>query len=336
MKNLRLTTVTPVYSGEETISKLVHEIEEFQNYLIEINCPITFNEAIFVDDESIDNSDELLEKLCTKHEWIRVINLSKNFGQHPATMAGILHSSGDWVVTLDEDLQHRPKYILELLKKAVIDGKDIVYAAPTKNVHDSYYRDSGSKIAKWLVSKMSGNNHIKKFNSFRLIRGSIARATAAVAINQTYFDVALTWFTNRIDVGKIPLEDSRYKKKRSSGYSLKRLISHTKRLILSSDFKILRIGSLLGFFAVIIAGIVALYTIYSRIFFPYVEEASGWASIMIAILFLGGMNALLLGLIIEHLSIILMQNHGKPTFFEVDRSLDKDLKDWFLLNEEEN
>ncbi|MDR9366510.1 MAG: glycosyltransferase [Balneolaceae bacterium] len=172
MKDLRLTTVTPVYSGEETISKLVKEIKEFQNYLIDINCPIMLSEAIFVDDESIDNSDDLLEKLSSEYDWIRVINLSK----------------------------------------------------------------------------ISGNKHVRKFNSFRLIRGNIARATAAVAINQTYFDVALTWFTNRIDTVKIPLEDSRYTKKRSSGYSLERLISHTKRLILSSDFKILRMGSLLGIF----------------------------------------------------------------------------------------
>lgn len=329
----RLTIVIPVYSGEETLIELVQEIRNFQSYLVGNKCPIVFEEVIFVNDESIDNSGKVLDNLSKNHEWIRVINLSKNFGQHPATMAGILHSSGDWVVTLDEDLQHPPKFILELLKKAVIYSQDIIYASSTESVHGSFFRDTGSKFSKWIVTKVSGNNHVKNFNSFRIIRGDIARATAAVANNQTYFDIALTWFTNRIDIVKLPLKDSRYKRDRKSGYSMRRLFSHAKRLMLSSNFKILRVGSLLGLFSVIIAGIVASYTLYLKVLYPHFIETPGWASIMISILFLSGMNALLLGLVLEHLSIILMQNHGKPTFFEIDRSVDGALKNWFTLNE---
>ena len=91
-------------------------------------APFELGEAIFVDDASIDSSSEVLRDLDEKYDWIRVVTLARNFGQHPATIAGILHTSGDWVVTLDEDLQHDSAAIESLLKIAAETNADIVYA----------------------------------------------------------------------------------------------------------------------------------------------------------------------------------------------------------------
>jgi len=332
LTELLLSTVTPVYTGQNSLERLVKELEELKNELEKNASPVRLAETIFVDDGSVDNSHELLKQIDDQYDWVQVITLSKNFGQHPATMAGILHSSGDWIVTLDEDLQHRPKFIMDLLKEAVLDNKDIVYAQPINPVHNSLFRDQSSRLYKWVISKLSGNKYIKKFNSFRLIRGEIARATAAVSIDQTYYDMALIWFTDRIGFKPVVMEDIRFKKNKSSGYNFLKLLSHAKKMLLSSNFKVLRIGSLFGFLAMLIALMVAIYTLIIRIYIPELVTP-GWASIMISILFLGGMNALLLGLVLEHLSIILMQNHGKPTYFKIDRSQDKWIREWFLSNQ---
>ncbi|WP_339868356.1 glycosyltransferase [uncultured Algoriphagus sp.] len=328
-----LSTVTPVYQGAEFLEKLVLEIAKVRDELESIDAPIRILESIFVDDGSTDGSDLVLEKLSNTYPWLVVITLSKNFGQHPATTAGILHSSGDWVITLDEDLQHHPKFIATLLKTAVFNSSDVVYANPEESVHESKFRDYSSRQFKVLISKLTRNPSIVMFNSFRLMRGSIARAAAAISIDQTYYDIALGWFTNRISQISLPLKDDRFIKSKSSGYSLIKLLSHARRLVQSSELKILRVGTILGLSATIFGLFFALIVIFVKIFYPEVIGVQGWASVIILTSILGGINALLIGLVLEHISILLMQSHGKPKFFEVERKDDSIILEWFKLKD---
>jgi polyisoprenyl-phosphate glycosyltransferase len=329
MNKLSLSIVIPVYSGAEYLTALAMEIEKVRNQYSRNNYPIQLIEAVFVNDSARDNSTEVLEDLKGKYNWIRVIELSRNFGQHPATMAGILHTAGNWIVTLDEDLQHHPKHIIHLLKKAILENKDIVYAHPEKAVHDSALRDFGSKGIKWFLAKLTSDPNIMLFNSFRLMRGDIARGAASVSMNQTYFDVALSWFTTRVTSVKMHMKDERYLKSKKSGYSFRSLLSHSLRMVQTSNMKMMRYGVLLGFLSLIIAAFFAIHTLVTKIYFPETIGAEGWASIMVSVLFLGGMNALIAGIILENLSVILMRNHGKPLFFTIDRSSDSILKDFF-------
>ena len=114
-----MSTVTPVYSGANYLKSLIAELKSLRNTWIAENAPVTLDEAIFVDDGSIDDSSAILDELAAHYDWVHVIHLSRNFGQHPATMAGILHTSGEWVVTLDEDLQHHPQDIQHLFASVV-------------------------------------------------------------------------------------------------------------------------------------------------------------------------------------------------------------------------
>lgn len=133
----------------------------------------------------------MIDKLSEAYNWIEAIHLSRNYGQHAATIAGILHTSGDWVVTLDEDLQHPPENIVDLLRAAIEEGKDIIYAQPQAAVHESKYRDFGSRGYKNFIKFLTGNPYIQSVNSFRLIRGAVARSASSVCSHQTYFDIAL-------------------------------------------------------------------------------------------------------------------------------------------------
>ena len=193
---LSLSTVTPVYSGANYLEALIAELKLLRDTWATENAPVSLDGAIFVNDGAIDESPLILDELASRYDWVHVIHLSRNFGQHSATMAGILHTSGDWVVTLDEDLQHQPKDIRHLFASVAKSGYDVVYANPRAAVHESWYRDFGSRGFKSLMMRLTGNQFIGIFNSFRLMRGSIARATASVCSHQTYLDMALSWMSN--------------------------------------------------------------------------------------------------------------------------------------------
>lgn len=321
-----LSTVTPVYQGASYLKDLVEALESARKAITDSYVEIELAECIFVIDESRDNSGEILESLAQEREWINVIELSKNYGQHPATVAGILHSSGQWVFTLDEDLQHHPDHILPMLKDCLASNRDVYYALPIKESHSSFVRDSLALWFKKIIAYLSSNPHVPVFSSFRCIRGSIARAAAATHGVDTYFDVSLSWFTDRIGYGRYKLTDKRNQSgSSSSGYSLWGLIRHGKRLVLSSKLKFLRLIILMGVLAFLFS-IAYSFWILSKLYMGEEIAIQGWSSTIISIYFFGGLSCLFLGIIIESLSEVLLKSKGKPAFFVVDRSSDKKLK----------
>ena len=155
-------------------------------------------EVICVCDEPIDNSVEIIKNLQEKYKYLRVIELSSNTGQHLATSAGIVSSIGDWVCTLDEDLQHDPIHIIELLITSTKNSKDLVYAKSIVGTHKKYfYRDLSSKLAKYIVSIFTGIN-LKIISSFRLIRGNVARSCATSMDKYQYLDNLLFYLTSQM------------------------------------------------------------------------------------------------------------------------------------------
>ena len=329
MKKATLTIVTPVYAGEKYLDILVKKIKDLGADLKCNDAPIELIEAIFVLDGAIDNSYKLLEELNKKYDWIRIITLSKNYGQHQASAAGILYSSGDWVATIDEDLQHDPNFILPMIATAIIGNKDIVYAVPIKPVHNSIARDWSSKFFKYMLSILSSNKRIKVFNSFRVIRGVVARSAAAVGSAEMYYDISLGWFTDSVTTYQLELIDTRYQTSKVSGYNFKKLLEHSRRLFVSAQSNITRVLSLMGFFSMLI-GMLFILFIFGNALFDQYSEVPGWASIALLILFFGGLISLLIGVLLEYVAVIMSQSQGKPSFFVVDRWRDECLKDWAI------
>lgn len=327
---LTLSIVVPVYSGEAYVELLAEEIQKFKIGLEAEYHHIRLGEAIFVSDDAIDASPVILNRLAETYDWLTALHLSRNYGQHPATIAGILHTSGDWVITLDEDLQHPPSKILLLLDKVRETQADIVYAKPLSGVHNSFFRDFSSKSYKFLMRKLTGVTHIPKFNSFRLIRGPIARASGSICGPDTYLDIATTWFTNRIEVVEIPLKDERYISSGKSSYSLGSLLSHARRMAFSSRINALRFGAAFGILISVIS-IFAISTLtIAKVLNPDLIPTRGWTSLVLLISLFGGITLSLIGLSLEYLALLVQKAHGKPIFFVTDRSRDK------LLSELDN
>ncbi len=326
MSKIYISIVVPVYSGAEYLRDLATAIEQARTDADQSGMPVEIIEAIFVDDGAIDDSPRILDELQHEHAWIRVIHLSRNFGQHTATAAGILHSSGDWIATLDEDLQHHPKHVVAMLMRAIETSSDIIYAASDFRVHRSWFRNFTSRSTKAIVGWLAGEKAIRRFTSFRLVRGSIARAASSVATHDTYLDVVLTWFTKRIESLPLPLVDIRSEKGQRSGYSLARLLQHGRRMLIAAGIRPLRLASSLGILTLTFSVLFAAYIIYLRIWRPEVIHLRGWASLVVVISFFSGLTAFLLGIALEYLSTVVLHILGKPTFFVVDRSKDEWLR----------
>lgn len=321
-----ISVVTPVYRGRQYLPELVRRVEAVREGWACSDAPVRLLEHVLVDDGSSDGSDEVLAQLAQAHGWITVVTLSRNFGQHPATVAGMLHTGGEWVVTLDEDLQHPPEAISTLLETAVRDGADLVYGRATGRTH-SATRDFASRLFKRLLVLGSGNADLGVASSCRLVRGDVARGAAAAADHETYLDVALTWFTDRVSSMPLALHDERYTSGRS-GYSLSTLVSHARRAIISSQSKVIRLAAVLGLAAVALAGGLLVRTMFV-VQSGGVEEVPGWPSLFMTLLFFGGVLCILVVILLEYAVSTALHLKGKPTFFPVDRSRDVLLRVWF-------
>lgn len=325
---ITLSTITPVYSGKDYLESLVDKLLLLRSNLEQQNAPLRLVESIFVDDESVDGSSELLAELEQKYSWLTVITLSRNYGQHAATIAGICHAASDWVVTLDEDLQHEPELIMDLFKYQALKKLDIVYAQPKQAAHGNSWRDKSSRLVKRLIAKFTSTPQILVFNSFRLIRGSIARAAASSSISSTYFDISLSWFSKSYGSIEVDLNDQRFIEHKKSGYGFVKLARHARRLIVSAELDFTLLGLVIGFCAVLGAIGIASVAVFQKFFFPAMVSADGWTSLIVVSTFFAGVTLTLLCIGLEYLHVILLNSLGRPTYFTVDRRGDKQLADW--------
>src|SRR6266496_3228231 len=226
-----VSMVVPVYQGEHTLEALAGEI-----------APLTLSpttpggrrfrvaELVLVHDGAADGSADVMKALGARHPFVRLVWLSRNYGQHPATLAGMASTVAEWVATLDEDGQQDPRDVGRLLDEALDHRARLVYARPTNEPPHGFVRNRLSALTKWTSVRVLGSG-IGAFNSFRLIEGEVARGVAAYCGANVYLDVALSWVVGSARHCPVAL---RRERGRPSGYTLKRLLRHFWQLVLTS------------------------------------------------------------------------------------------------------
>ena len=309
-----VSLVIPVYCGEKTLPTLIREIEPLTS---ETTTPagsrFVISEVLLVHDCGPDRSDLSIESLSAQHSFVRPVWLSRNYGQHPATLAGMASATGDWVATVDEDGQQDPTDIGRMLDSALAASLQLVYAQPTNPPPHGWLRNVLSRTTKTITSKLLGNSEFGHFNSFRLVDGEIARILAAYCGNGVYLDMALFWVTGRI--GHCPVQLRNEKSRgggRRSGYSYIKLFSHFWRLLLTAGTGPLRLITLVGFGSMALAAAVAGYALYAK--FSNQVPVQGWTSLVIVIAFFGGGILTALGVIAEYLAVTMGIAMGKPLY----------------------
>jgi undecaprenyl-phosphate 4-deoxy-4-formamido-L-arabinose transferase len=305
-----VSIVIPVYRGENTLPALIEQIAPMtQGQTTPNGRSFAICEVVLAHDCGPDRSDKTLEVLGAQYTFVRPLWLSRNFGQHAATLAGMASATGDWVVTIDEDGQQNPAEIGRLLDAALDGSLQLVYGQPTNPPPHGWLRNVLSRTAKAISVSLLGNDALGRFNSFRLVDGEIARTLAAYCGNGVYLDVGLVWITGR--VGHCPVQ-LRNELTRPSGYSYIKLLGHFWRLILTSGTRPLRLITILGFSSMVLAFAIAAYAMYGRYFGNL--PVQGWASLVIVVAFFSGAILAALGVIAEYLAITLGIVMGKPLY----------------------
>lgn len=305
--------VIPVYQGEQTLRPLMEELSYLTTPFETAGGAVAVvSEVFLVHDHGPDRSDRTIRMLAETHDFVRPVWLSRNFGQHAATLAGMASSGGDWIVTLDEDGQHDPADMGNLLDAALRDQADVVYAKATNAPPHSAFRNATSKGAKRVIETLAGGTDTSLYQSYRLILGEIGRSVAAYAGPNVYLDVALSWVTHRVSTGPVTLRDEG---DRTSGYSLRRLLSHFWRMVLSSGTRGLRIVSGLGVLFGVAGIVIGLFFAIARLAGGDVPE--GWTSQIVVSLLGTGAILFSLGVIAEYIGVAVNMAMGKPLYLIV-------------------
>lgn len=307
----KISFVIPCYRSEQTITPVVDEIHKTLAVLNRYEY-----EIILVNDCSPDGTFEVIRGLCEKDSRIIGVNLAKNFGQHAALMAGFRLVSGDIIVCLDDDGQTPADEVGKLLDK-IEEGSDVVYARYDHKKH-SPFRNFGSHVNELMTRIMLGKSKelfissyfaARKFiideviryeNSFPYVIGLVLRSTK----NITNVDV----HHREREVG-------------TSGYTLKKLLGLWFNGFTAFSVKPLRIATLMGGSFAVLGFLYVLYTIIKKFVNPNVPM--GFSSIMSAILIIGGMLMIMMGLIGEYIGRIYITLNNSPQYVirEVVREL---------------
>jgi undecaprenyl-phosphate 4-deoxy-4-formamido-L-arabinose transferase len=269
-------------------------------------------EVILVHDAGTDDTPRVMRELATKYGFVRTLWMSRNYGQHAATLAGIAASGGDWVVTMDEDGQHDPRFIPDMLDVAMFQQAKVVYSRPVNPPHHTAFRNFTSRTAKRVVNVFSGGADATLFQSYRLILGEVGRSVAAYAGSGVYLDVALGWVVGRAAQCPVELRDEG---DRVSTYSVRRLLGHFLRMVLTGGTRGLRLVSLVGVIFAIIGLLLAGYIVVQQLVNP--ADVHGWASMIVVVLISTGAVLFSLGVIAEYIGVTVNSALGKPLYLLV-------------------
>lgn len=315
--------VVPVYRGETTLDALLEEIKPYNSaptVTADGHCFVV-SELILVHDCGPDESHKTIARQIEENDFVHAVWLSRNFGQHAATIAGVASSTATWIVTLDEDGQHPPSDIGGMLDEAVRAKVGLVYGVHPNRAPHHWWRNAASRGAKRVVGYATSTS-LESISSFRLILGAYGRAVAAYCGPRVYFDVALTWAVPASSTAPI---STRPEMRERSGYSLKSLIRHFLNLVISAGVRPLRLVSSVGFLFAILGFLGSLFIIVKKLTSDYSDP--GWASVFVAILFSSGIILLTLGTLAEYIGAILLSSQGRPLYVAVDENARSPLGD---------
>jgi undecaprenyl-phosphate 4-deoxy-4-formamido-L-arabinose transferase len=314
----QVSIVVPVYKGELTLASLMSEIVAVtQVTRSPAGTPWRVSEVLLVHDNGPDGSAGVIRALTDEYDFVRAVWLSRNFGQHSATLAGMASSGSEWIATLDEDGQHDPVDIGRLLDAAIAGDAPLVYAKPTNAKPHGALRNASSRSAKALTSGLAGGQNTSDFQSFRLILGEIGRSVAAYAGSGVYLDIALGWVASRAVTANVHFRDEG---QRVSGYSARKLMSHFWRLVLSSGTRALRVVAMTG--AILAAIGVILAVVFIVQWFLGADLPAGWTSLMTVLLLTSGALLISLGMVAEYLGMAVNMAMGKPLYLIVSDPAD--------------
>ena len=296
-----LSIVSPVYQAESIIPLLVERIEKAVS-------KITADyEVILVEDGGPDHSWEVIESIAASHPKIKGVKLSRNFGQHPAIMAGLSQAKGEWVVVMDCDLQDQPEEIHKLFNKA-LEGNDVVFAK-RHNRKDGFIKKKFSKLFSMIFNYLAGTKFDNEIANFGIYHKKVIVSVLNIGDYIKSFPL-FVYFSGFKSTAILVEHASR--ESGTTSYTFSKLISLAFNTIISYSNKPLKIfvkfGMLISLLS-IIGGIVNL-----ALYFDGKIKVSGYSSIIISIWFLSGIIITVIGVVGIYVGKVFEQTKNRPAF----------------------
>ena len=305
------SVVVPVYNSEHTL----HELYERVSKVFDETLHEDF-EMILVDDGSKDHSYEVMEELHDKDNRVKIIQQARNFGQHPALLCGFKYVKGDFIITMDDDLQHPPEEIPKLVKVMnERDDVDVIIAKYEGRQHN-IIRRMGTWVSVYATSKMLKKPRDLEITSFRLIRRFIVDAIVKMDVHLPQIGNLLVQTSNRIINVPVHHDARKYGK---SGYSFKRLAKDLIYDITTNSAFPLIVVRDLGITSFIISVVLALFYLFR--YFVYGVSVEGWTTLVLFMLAYNGVILLSIGIIGEYLMHILDEAKKMPNYVERRKKL---------------
>lgn len=293
-----ISIVVPVYNASIALNDLCAEIEKSMQ---QIGIPY---KLILVDDGSEDTSWEMIKTIKNKTpNKITAIRMAKNFGQHNALFCGMRHAKGDYIITMDDDLQHPPEEIIKLIDCERQTNADIVYG-----VSENYHRSINRKILRWgfkFTSRLTFSTN-PEGSSFRLLKRNLVNELIQHNQEFVFMDELINWYTANIKFVNVRHDSSKLS---SSRYPLSRLSSLYYNLVFGYNAFLLRLITFLGITSSALSFLVGLFFILKKIFF---NVRVGFTGIVVSITFTGGIILLSIGIIGEYMRRMYNIMNAKP------------------------
>lgn len=297
-----ISIVVPVYNEEDNLCPLYDRLSETLKAL-----GLSY-EIIMVDDGSSDRSAEIISNLNKNDNRVKLLGFSRNFGHMVALSAGLDHASGKAVITLDADLQHPPELIPKLVKKWK-SGAEVVNTLRKETKGIGIFKNISARIFYWLMNRIAKIDLPANAADYRLIDKKVVEALKGMKERSRFLRGMIRWVGFKQEFVEYEA-DPRFAGK--TKYSITKMISFALDGITSFSSFPLRLSTYLGLMVAFFSFLYILYAVYIRLFTNRAIE--GWASVLVTVLFIGGVQLIFLGVIGEYLGRVYEETKQRPLY----------------------
>ncbi len=308
-----LSIVIPFYNETENIIALYES-------LMEALCDYNY-EVVFVDDGSTDTTLNKIKEIHTQNPYIKYISFSRNFGHQNALKAGLDSAKGDCVISMDADLQHPPELIKKLVSKWQ-EGFDVVYTIRKDNKKTGFLKKLTSALFYRLIKSFSNTKIHKGAADFRLLDKRVIEEIKAIKENYLFIRGLISWMGfEQTQVEYLSQERFAGKTK----YNFRKMWKFAFSGITSFSTKPLQISTIIGFVIAFAAFIYGIYAIIASLFTD-INIETGWTSLVVSVLFIGGLQLIMIGIIGEYLGKMFIENKRRPNYIIKESNIEKNAK----------
>jgi len=302
MNESLISIIVPIFNEELNIQALYSRIK---NVLEKIDSK---HEIIFVNDHSKDKSLDIIKDLAKNDIAVNYIDFSRNFGHQIAVSAGLEYCSGDYVTIIDADLQDPPELILNMYEK-IKEGFDVVYAKRRSRKDRNVVKKVSYKLFYKILAAISQVKIPLDTGDFRMMKKNVVHELVLMQESNKFLRGQIAW----LGFNQTYVEYDRDERAAGEpGYTYYKLFKLALDGLISFSNMPLRIATIMGFFVFILSLILIFYTLYSYFFNAYTPQ--GWASLMISVLFIGGIQLLTIGIIGEYIGRIQTEVRKRPLY----------------------